>query len=289
MEIAPPLVTIGVTTFRRPLTLRRAVTSALSQNWPRVEVLVSNDDPDWHIDHSQLGVRTDETRLKIHNQSSTLGMAGNYRFLTERAAGDFFMFLNDDDWVSPDFVEILTTYLIDHPECVSVQGRWILISPDREIEGKQRDYIGDWAKRTATFMLAGNDASFHGVHRTHALQATSMAAFRWYPDRLTHLCYPTVFSMVDIGSVQALDYCGATFYNSIEAPKHYTAASKLQVLIRRFELNLIFINIARRSHGLLGVAWVSAIAVVREVKWSTDTAWRVLRRYAARHSFWKMG
>lgn len=105
------LVTIGIPTYNRADGyLREALSSALAQTYPHLEILVADN------------CSTDDTRgvvaavggdrVTYVRHETNLGAQGNYNSLVERASGEYFLMLHDDDRIDEDFIET----------CVSAMG-----------------------------------------------------------------------------------------------------------------------------------------------------------------------
>ena len=99
-----PLVTIGIPTYNcADGFLREAVTSALSQTYPNVEIIISdNCSPD---NTAEVIKSFNETSIKYYRQSVNLGPQKNFNFCVEKARGDYFLLLHDDDLIDDDFIE----------------------------------------------------------------------------------------------------------------------------------------------------------------------------------------
>ena len=104
-----PLFTIGIPTYNRPESLRRAIEAALDQTWPDVEVLVADDAS---TDGTAEVVRSFGDRVRHHRNPQNIGNWPNFAKLTELASGDFFSWLQDDDVVHRDFARRATQAMI---------------------------------------------------------------------------------------------------------------------------------------------------------------------------------
>lgn len=103
---AMPLVTIGIPTYDRPAELARAVRSALAQSHRRIEVLISDDaSPVPELATVLAALSAQDDRVRVVRQPHNLGHAGNYEWLLQAARGEYFMWLADDDWIEPFYVE----------------------------------------------------------------------------------------------------------------------------------------------------------------------------------------
>jgi glycosyltransferase involved in cell wall biosynthesis len=109
-----PLVTIAIPTFNRASLLKDCITSALSQTYRHLEVLVSDN------------ASTDETeeilsefsdgRLRIIRQETNIGPLPNFNACLADARGDYVIFVGDDDKISPWLVERCVDAIKDHPQ-----------------------------------------------------------------------------------------------------------------------------------------------------------------------------
>jgi glycosyltransferase involved in cell wall biosynthesis len=104
----PPLVTIGMPTYNRAGGyLRGAITSALAQSYPDIEVLVSDN---CSTDHTRDVVQSfDDPRLSYFRQEKNIGQLNNTNFIVEKARGDYLLIYHDDDMIDPDFIETCMT------------------------------------------------------------------------------------------------------------------------------------------------------------------------------------
>ncbi len=96
-----PLVTIGITCFNAEDTIRRAVRSALSQDWPNFEVIVVDDaSTDGSAAATQVEIgNSPAARLVRHPENR--GPAGSRNSILARARGEFIAFMDDDDEALP--------------------------------------------------------------------------------------------------------------------------------------------------------------------------------------------
>lgn len=98
----PPLVSIVVPCFNAAPWLNTTLESALSQTWPRCEVIVTNDGS---TDGSgALLERFRDRGVVVLSQSNRGASAARNRAL-ERAAGDYIQFLDADDLLATDKIE----------------------------------------------------------------------------------------------------------------------------------------------------------------------------------------
>jgi len=100
-----PLVSIGIPTYNRADSyLKGALTSALSQTYPNIEIIVS-DNASGDSTETLVGSFNDP-RIKYYKQSRNIGGLNNANFCVQQANGDYFLLLHDDDLIDSDFVEV---------------------------------------------------------------------------------------------------------------------------------------------------------------------------------------
>jgi len=97
------LVSIVIASYGRPELVKRAIDSALSQSYPHIEVIVADDLAADHCHAEVQGVK--DPRFRFHLQDGRVGCWQNWTTAIRMARGEFIVFLGDDDWLSPTFVE----------------------------------------------------------------------------------------------------------------------------------------------------------------------------------------
>lgn len=101
-----PLVTIGIPSYKRPITLHRLLNLLLSQTYPNIEIIVSdNHSESSEIESTLKSFQDQDQRIEYYIQSENIGATRNFIFLLEKARGDYFMWLADDDYISSNYIE----------------------------------------------------------------------------------------------------------------------------------------------------------------------------------------
>jgi len=98
-----PLVTIGIPTYNRAnKTLSSAIHSACSQDYPNMEIIVSDN---CSTDNTQeLVLSFNDERIKYVKQNTNVGPNNNYNACLNEAKGSYFLLLHDDDLIDPDLI-----------------------------------------------------------------------------------------------------------------------------------------------------------------------------------------
>lgn len=96
-----PRLTIVIPTLNRAYCVGRAVESALSQTYPDLEIVVSNNGS---TDATrEVLEKYRDPRLRIISRKETIPAEAHGNFLITEAKGDLFLGLSDDDYLEPDF------------------------------------------------------------------------------------------------------------------------------------------------------------------------------------------
>ena len=118
------LVTIGIPTYNRPALLARALAAVARQDYVNLEVLVSdNATPGDASAKAVERYRTQIPGLVYTKQPSTLRPVEHFMYLLGHAHGRYFMWLADDDEISPNYVASLVKLLEADPSASSAASR----------------------------------------------------------------------------------------------------------------------------------------------------------------------
>jgi glycosyltransferase involved in cell wall biosynthesis len=112
--VSIPLITIGLTCFNAEETIARAIGSALSQDWPNIEVVVvddsSSDGSAAVIEAAVAG----EKRARLIRHRLNTGPAVARNTILQKAKGEFVVFFDDDDESLPGRVSSQLKTLSEH-------------------------------------------------------------------------------------------------------------------------------------------------------------------------------
>jgi len=97
--------------------LEQAVESVLSQDYPNLELCISDDASDQSWLKEYLAELQKDSRVKIHHRSSRGHIALNSNSALELATGDFVILLDQDDLLVPGALQRVAAFLLDNPDC----------------------------------------------------------------------------------------------------------------------------------------------------------------------------
>ena len=101
-----PLVSVGLPTYNGAATIGRAIESVLAQDYPSLELVISdNASTDETAALCQTYAATD-TRVRFLRHETNKGPAENFAEVLRKSRGEFFMWLGDDDWLDPSYVRL---------------------------------------------------------------------------------------------------------------------------------------------------------------------------------------
>ncbi len=174
-EAPPPpgLVTIGIPTRDRARLLKRALATALAQDYAPLEVVISDNASS--DDTARLCTEEAErdNRVRYVRQDRDQGAVGNFEAVLRAARGEYFMWLADDDWLDIDYVSCCTRVLQDDPAVQLVAGRaWYYEGDEHVLDAEAIDVVdGEPGQRMLAFYRQSRtNSTFYGVARTSVLR-----------------------------------------------------------------------------------------------------------------------
>ena len=169
------LVSIGVPVFNGEKGLARALDSLLVQDYPDLEIIVSdNASTDGTRAICEKYVNKD-SRIKYHRVSENRGAIWNFNRVFELSSGKYFMWAAHDDLWSANYVEAMANRLDESPEAV-------LATPLTHIRkvsttGASKNVVlpespasDRWAILDEFFLVDFSCVWFYGLYRTDWLK-----------------------------------------------------------------------------------------------------------------------
>ena len=108
-----PLVSICIPTYQGSRWIRDSIASALAQDYPRVEVVVSDDRSTDGT--AEVAESIGDPRVRVVRSDQRLGMARNWNRSVRLARGDYIKFLMQDDLLDPTCVSRMAAVLSKNP------------------------------------------------------------------------------------------------------------------------------------------------------------------------------
>lgn len=118
-----PLVSVGIPTYNRASSLQRAVKSVLEQDYPNLEIVISDNASTDSTQDICRDLADQDKRIHYIRQSTNRGPTANFNEVFMASQGEFFMWLGDDDWLDSNYVGRCTNFLLGQPEYALVCGK----------------------------------------------------------------------------------------------------------------------------------------------------------------------
>ena len=99
MSDKAPLVSIGIPTHNRERLVSRAIESALHQDYPHIEIVISDNASTDSTPEICRRYSQERPNVRYIQQTQNVGATKNFDAVLQRSSGEFFMWLGDDDWL----------------------------------------------------------------------------------------------------------------------------------------------------------------------------------------------
>ena len=167
-----PLVTIGVPVYRGQNELPVTLECLRNQTYPNLDVLISVDAGDQESAKAREPFLRRDCRFRMQVQSSRLGWAANTDWTMRQRRGEFYIFQQHDDQVSPGYVADLVTAALRNPDAalcfaeMQCTGLRTMVQRGTALSGSPLD-------RARQYLETLDSVPFRGLIRGSALAATS--------------------------------------------------------------------------------------------------------------------
>lgn len=174
---AAPLVVIGIPTYNRARLLSRAVDSALAQDYPNLALVIADNASTDDTQQVCERYAAADPRVTYFRHLENVGSIRNFADLLQRAKGEYFAWLADDDWLDPAYVGRCVQVLLERPDVVLAGGyaRYYQGGVFRRI-GEPTRCLSDGPMRRVLqyYRQVDDNAIFYGVMRRPAATRTGL-------------------------------------------------------------------------------------------------------------------
>ena len=166
-----PLVTVGVPVYRGQDWVATTLECLRTQSYSKLDVLISIDGPD---PASLAACRPflADGRFRPEAQPSRRGWAENINWTMSRRRGEFFIFQQQDDQVSPTYIADLVAAAARCPKAAICYSK-MEVSGIESGMVRHKPLLGHPAKRVLTYLERMDTSMFLGLIRSAAIAATS--------------------------------------------------------------------------------------------------------------------
>ena len=118
-----PLVSVGVPVYNGAKVLRRALDSILSQDYSRVEIIVSDNASTDETEELCKEFSAKDNRITYYRSEKNMGVVWNFNSLIQFSKGKYFMWLSCDDFCAPDYLSKCVALLEANPNPTRAEAR----------------------------------------------------------------------------------------------------------------------------------------------------------------------
>ncbi len=128
-----PLISVIVPCFNSGRTIKRTILSISKQTWFKKEIIIVNDGSTDQFTINTLKELRDQKIVKLINQENK-GLASARNKGVDESSGSFLFFLDADDWIEPNGLEMMCLHLMRNK-------KFGYVFPDIHLEGQRRGFI----------------------------------------------------------------------------------------------------------------------------------------------------
>lgn len=182
-----PLISVGIPTYNRPEELRRTLQSITNQTYRNLEIIVSNNaSTDKEVEAVINEFVQSDKRIQYFLQPENIGPTHNFQFVLDKATAGFFIWVADDDWREPNFIEELYKQLSSDNSAVvafcdfdsrDVQGAIVSGYPDFLSALKLMREPSRFLRQVRYFLLREGTAKPHPIYGL--MRRDVLAGFSW--------------------------------------------------------------------------------------------------------------
>lgn len=216
----PPLVSVLVPLRNSTRTLAYALASIAAQDYPNVEIIVSDNCSSDDTASLARAFVAQDPRRRFIQQKTPLPVFEHFSRIIPTAAGKYIVFCADDDSRADNYLSALVETLEATPRAILAYGKTFVFASDPKtaIEKPHRFDTMDRGRLGRVCLGAGNRCyHFYGLWRGDVLRALPLITCLHWPDM------PIMLSAAAIGPFIKTD---ATSFLYREIPK--TSSTRLQ-------------------------------------------------------------
>jgi glycosyltransferase involved in cell wall biosynthesis len=167
-----PCVTVGVPVYRGQDTLPMLLECLRTQSYKEIDVLISVDGGDQASAEAAKPFLQQDPRLRMQVHPSRLGWAGNTDWTMRQRRGDFYIYQQHDDLVSPTYIADLVDAARRWPNAVLCFAK-LRFTGQRDEEISSPSVLGGPKERALSYLRTLDWVPFRGLIRGPALAKTS--------------------------------------------------------------------------------------------------------------------
>lgn len=199
------LVTIAIPTYKRPELIINSLKSLEKQTTKNFQIFISvNGDERNNSGYEEIEhLYRNNNKVSFFYQNKNIGSIKNFLFLLSKCQTKYFMWLADDDTVSPECLEILVDILDKNKDAVTAVPYWERIIDDKiDLIVPSHFHQDNILSRIIKFCAKTDDVFFYGLHKTENIKKCSFKDF-WKPNKelISQWAYIYIFDLLFQGKI----------------------------------------------------------------------------------------
>jgi glycosyltransferase involved in cell wall biosynthesis len=178
-----PLVSIGICTYNRTRTFRRALESVINQTYSNLEIIIGDNSDN---EETKTVIETwyvSDIRIKYYKHPRNIGMAKNGIFVRGKAKGKYFLYVNDDDYWDTTFIEKAVSKLESDNDAVACWSKFLYIGKggdlDESGEFDNQDLSSDdIVDNLVRYNMQPGWYEFHALYRFEILNRFDLSQYK---------------------------------------------------------------------------------------------------------------
>lgn len=167
-----PLVTVAVPVYRGQGALPVLLECLRKQAYKNIDVLISIDNGDLATAETCKPFLQQDSRFRMHVKSTRLGWAGNTNWTMRHSRGDFYIYQQHDDLISPTYISDLVDAARRWPDSAICFSKLRYVG-SRSWEISVPSVMGDRVARALDYLRRLDWVPFRGLIRGRAMDSTS--------------------------------------------------------------------------------------------------------------------
>lgn len=190
---SPPLVSIGLPVYNAARYLRDALDSLLGQDYPNLELIISDNASDDATEEICSEYIKRDARVRYYRNAQNVGAVWNFNRVLELARGEYFMWAAHDDLRDPNYASACVAALQKRPDAVlCCTGIRFIDEDGRELHEPPSVVgirpVGKTAReRLRQVVRAMHWTDVYSLARSSALRSTRGAVSAWGFDVIVQL------------------------------------------------------------------------------------------------------
>ena len=187
-------VTIGIPVYNDRSYISRCIESAVNQSYEHIKIVIADNCSTDGTSEICKFYESTNSNIKYVRHGNNIGPFNNFKFLVDSCDTEYFMWLASDDWISLDFIEKASDFLVANPDYVLATATSAYYSPgdDKFLYATSTSSIESKTSHDRVIEYARNitdNSEFYGLYRLSSIRmdAPLIISTDWFMGMMTAL------------------------------------------------------------------------------------------------------